>query len=69
MPISILMFATGFGYGLYKVLFLNSRYGPTSALLMTISVVIFMVGLVSNQIAQLLFIWSERSADEQMEQD
>ncbi len=59
IPASALMFITGFGYGLFKVLFLNTRYGPTSAMLMTVSVVIFMVGLVSEQIAQLRFERSE----------
>lgn len=59
LPMSALMFLTGFGYGLYKVLFLNARYGPTSAMIMTVSVVVFMVGLVSEQIAQLRYLWSE----------
>lgn len=59
IPVSILMFLAGFGYGLFKVLFLNASYGPTSAMLMTISVVVFMVGLVSEQVAQLMYIWSE----------
>jgi hypothetical protein len=57
------MFLTGFFYGLYKVIFLNTRYGPTSAMLMTISVVIFMVGLVSEQVAQLRFDRSEIFTD------
>jgi glycosyltransferase involved in cell wall biosynthesis len=61
VPVSVLMFLTGFGYGLFKVLFLGTRYGPTSAMLMTISVVVFMVGLVSEQIAQLRFDRSEFS--------
>jgi len=60
IPISVLMFLTGFGYGLYKVLFLGLPYGPTSAMLMTVSVVVFMVGLVAEQVAQLRFEWSER---------
>ena len=66
IPVSIIMFLTGFGYGLYKVIFLNTRYGPTSAMLMTISVVIFMVGLVSEQVSQLRYIRSESisSSDE-----
>lgn len=59
IPASMLMFITGFGYGLFKVLFLGTRYGPTAAMLMTMSVVIFMVGLVSEQIAQLRFDRSE----------
>lgn len=59
LPVSVIMFSTGFFYGLYKVIFLNTRYGQTSAMLMTISVVIFMVGLVSEQVAQLRFDRSE----------
>jgi len=62
IPASILMFLVGFGYGLSKVLFLGSRYGPTSAMLMTMAVLIFMVGLVSEQIAQLRFDRSESFA-------
>jgi len=63
LPISALMFLTGFGYGLFKVLFLNTRYGPTSAMIMIVSVVVFMVGLVSEQVAQLRYLWSERTQD------
>jgi len=59
IPTSAMMFLTGFGYGLFKVLVLNTPYGPTSAMLMTMSLVIFMVGLVSEQVAQLRFDRSE----------
>jgi glycosyltransferase involved in cell wall biosynthesis len=59
VPISAAMFMVGFGYGLFKVLALGSRYGPTSAMVMTTSVVVFLVGLVSEQIAQLRFDRSE----------
>ncbi|MBN1303676.1 MAG: glycosyltransferase family 2 protein [Anaerolineales bacterium] len=52
LPISILMFLLGFGYGIFKIVFLGTRYGPTSAMLMTVSVVVFLIGLVSEQIAQ-----------------
>lgn len=55
LPFSIAMFLTGVGYGLFKIIFLGSRYGPTSAMLMTVAVVVFMVGLVSEQVAQLRF--------------
>lgn len=60
IPASAAIFLTGFGYGLFKVLFLNSRYGPTSAMLMTVAILVFMVGLVSEQIAQLRFDRSEK---------
>jgi glycosyltransferase involved in cell wall biosynthesis len=59
VPTSLLMFALGFGYGLFKVVFLDLRYGPTSAMLMTMSLLVFLVGLVSEQIAQLRFDRSE----------
>lgn len=59
LPVSVLTFLTGFGYGLFKIIFLNSRYGPTSAMLMIVSVLIFLIGLVSEQIAQLRFDRSE----------
>jgi glycosyltransferase involved in cell wall biosynthesis len=55
IPAAIGCFILGFGYGLTKVLFLGTRYGPTSAMLMTISGVIFLIGLVSEQISQLRF--------------
>jgi len=59
LPVSIAMFGTGFGYGLFKVIVWDVRYGPTSAMLMTMAIVVFMVGLVSEQIAQLRFDRSE----------
>jgi hypothetical protein len=55
LPVSGIMFLLGLGYGLFKIFVLGTRYGPTSAMLMTVSVVIFMVGLVSEQVAQLRF--------------
>jgi glycosyltransferase involved in cell wall biosynthesis len=61
LPVSALMFLTGVGYGLIRILFFGGRYGPTSAMLITMSVVVFMVGLVSEQIAQLRFDRSELS--------
>jgi glycosyltransferase involved in cell wall biosynthesis len=61
IPVSIFTFLLGFGYGLFKVLVMNLPYGPTSAMLMTISLVIFMVGLVSEQVAQMRFEGSEFS--------
>ncbi len=59
LPVSILMFLSGLGYGLFKIFVLGERYGPTAAMLMTVAVVIFMVGLVSEQVAQLRFDRSE----------
>lgn len=55
IPVSMTMFFTGFFYGLFRVFFMGGRYGPTSAMLITMSVVVFMVGLVSEQVTQLRF--------------
>jgi glycosyltransferase involved in cell wall biosynthesis len=62
LPASVLMFLLGFGYGLFKVIALNSRYGPTSAMVMTVSVLVFLIGLISEQVAQLRFDRSESAA-------
>jgi glycosyltransferase involved in cell wall biosynthesis len=59
LPVSVLMFLLGFGYGLFKVIALNSRYGPTSAVVMTMAILVFLIGLVSEQVAQLRFSRSE----------
>ncbi|MDD4358171.1 MAG: glycosyltransferase family 2 protein [Smithellaceae bacterium] len=59
LPVSAVVFLLGLGYGLFKVVFLDGRYGPTSAILITMSVLIFMVGLVSEQVAQLRYERSE----------
>lgn len=55
LPVSLTMFSTGVLYALFKVFVLGMRYGPTSAMLMIMAVVVFMVGLVSEQVAQLRF--------------
>jgi glycosyltransferase involved in cell wall biosynthesis len=60
LPISILTFLTGVGYGFYRVLFLDTRYGPTSAMLISVSILMFLIGLVSEQIAQLRFDRSDK---------
>jgi glycosyltransferase involved in cell wall biosynthesis len=59
LPVSALMFLTGLSYGLIRIFYFDSRYGPTSAMLMTMAVVVFMVGLVSEQVAQMRFDRSE----------
>lgn len=65
IPVSLSMFLLGFGYGLFKVIFLGWRYGPTSAMLMTVSVLMFLIGLVSEQVAQLRFDRSEAFSSQQ----
>ena len=55
LPASLVTFAIGLAYGLYRVIALDTRYGPTSALLMSMAVLMFLIGLLSEQIAQLKF--------------
>ena len=55
LPFSFLTFLVGVGYGLYKIFALDARYGPTSAMLITVSILMFLIGLVSEQVAQLRF--------------
>ncbi len=55
LPVSLTTFLLGLGYGTYKVLALDGRYGPTSAMLVMMAVLMFLIGLVSEQIAQLKF--------------
>ncbi|MCP4420326.1 MAG: glycosyltransferase family 2 protein [Chloroflexi bacterium] len=55
VPASIFTFLLGVSYGLFKIVVLGTRYGPTSAMLMTMSVVIFLMGLISEQITHLRY--------------
>ncbi len=68
LPVSALMFLTGLVYGLVRIFYFDTRYGPTSAMLITMSVVVFMVGLVSEQVAQLRFDRSEIQQDPHLEE-
>jgi glycosyltransferase involved in cell wall biosynthesis len=64
LPVSMLMFFSGLGYGFYKIFVLEMPYGPTSAMLIIMAVVVFMVGLVSEQVAQLRFDRAEFSGNQ-----
>lgn len=54
VPAGAITFLAGLGYGIYKI-FVNGRYGPTSQMLLVFAVLIFLIGLVSEQISQLRF--------------
>ena len=58
LPISFMMFCLGLGYYLYTF-FAWGRFTNMSALLFTTSVLIFMMGLISEQICQMRFERSE----------
>jgi len=55
LPVSASLFLGGLAYGIFRMIFMGGRYGQTSGLIMVMAVIIFMVGLVSEQIAQLRF--------------
>lgn len=63
IPISLGFFVLGFGYYLYTYI-LHSRFTNMSALLLSTSVIIGLIGLVSEQITNLLYT-SQRPQDEQ----
>lgn len=60
VPISAAFFLTGLGYYVYTY-FTQARFTNMSGLLFTTSIIIFMIGLVSEQITNLMF--SRRSDD------
>ncbi len=53
-PVSLLSFGLGLGYYLFT-LTTQGRFTNMSALLLTTSVIIFLIGLVSEQITQLMY--------------
>ena len=54
LPVSFFMFMTGFFYYMYTY-FAHGRFTNMSALLFTNSVMLFMMGLISEQICQMRF--------------
>jgi len=58
LPISFMMFCLGLGYYFYTF-YTWGRFTNMSALLLTTSVLIFMMGLISEQICQMRFERSE----------
>jgi hypothetical protein len=58
LPISFMMFCLGLGYYAYTF-FAWHRFTNMSALLFTTSILIFMMGLISDQICQMRFERSE----------
>ena len=58
LPVSLVIFLTGLGHYLYTYL-TTTRFTNMSALLFMTSVIIFMMGLISEQISQMRFERSE----------
>jgi len=61
LPVSFMMFCLGLGYYLYTY-FTSGRFTNMGALLFTTSILIFMMGLVSEQICQMRFEKSEKDS-------
>lgn len=59
LPISFFLFLIGLGYYLYTY-FMWGRFTNMSALLFSTSVILFMMGLVSEQVSQLRYERNER---------
>jgi glycosyltransferase involved in cell wall biosynthesis len=59
LPVSFIMFCLGLSYYMYTFLTSN-RFTNMSALLFTTSIIIFMMGLISEQICQMRFERRER---------
>ncbi|RKZ37204.1 MAG: glycosyltransferase family 2 protein [Gammaproteobacteria bacterium] len=62
LPISALFFATGCGYYLYTFIAAH-RFTNMSALLLVTSVLVFLIGLVSEQITNLIYTTYNRPDD------
>lgn len=57
LPVSLSFFTVGTGYGAYLLIF-KSRFSNMAALLITIGIVIFLIGLIAEQIALLRMAYS-----------
>lgn len=55
LPASLFLFGSGLGYYLYS-LFTSGRFTNMSALLLNSSLIIFMIGLVAEQISQMRYM-------------
>ena len=55
LPTSIFLFLLGLGWYVYAVFFDQRPFPPTSIIVMLTSVIVFFMGLISEQIAQLRY--------------
>ncbi|MCA9450091.1 MAG: glycosyltransferase family 2 protein, partial [Candidatus Omnitrophica bacterium] len=62
LPISLFCLVTGITYGGYMILTVN-HFTPATLLLLMTSLLTFLMGLISEQIAQLRLIWIDRVPD------
>ena len=59
IPISLIAIIAGIMHGLYKVIILNQRYTYLTIFFISTGILIFLMGLIAEQIAQLRFDRSE----------
>lgn len=59
IPISLLCLGTGLGHATFKILLRNEKYTGFSIMLITTGIMIFLMGLIAEQIAQLRLERSE----------
>jgi glycosyltransferase involved in cell wall biosynthesis len=55
IPVSLFFFLSGFSWYVYRVFFVGTGFPPISSLFMTTAVIIFLIGLVSEQITYLRY--------------
>ncbi|PID27256.1 MAG: glycosyl transferase [Candidatus Cloacimonadota bacterium] len=55
LPISIFFFFSSIFHGIYKIFILDTRYSPFTVVLFILSIVFFLIGLLSDQISTLRF--------------
>lgn len=59
IPVSLLCLGTGLGHATFKILLRNEKYTGFSMMLITTGIMIFLMGLIAEQIAQLRLERSE----------
>jgi glycosyltransferase involved in cell wall biosynthesis len=62
LPLSFALFGTGIGYYAYTY-FISDRFTNMSALLLSVSVVTFLIGLVSDQVTTLMYMHAASRRD------
>ena len=67
-PFSFLFFASGIGYYAYTF-FTQGRFTNMGALLLITSVIVFLIGLISEQLTLLLYLHSKNSSNNGNSQD
>lgn len=55
LPLSIAFFLSGLAHMFYKILFISGRYSQFSVFLISVGVIIFLIGLLSEQISTLRY--------------